>query len=341
MENERLPKSKRIDMKILIKKIKIKFWNYIVRNTKDNTLYPLLYKSYWYYLFSKNGESSGDKSNSVNYYTVIPNPGAGIGHQMANWISGYWFSEQFNLKHIHTPFSNVEWDVFLGLGENEMRLSDVIEAGYKKVRLPLFDEKNRSQVQLQKKIIDSYRGSKIVFIGALDQFYEDQYGVLKHLQDKFYNAKIRKTEKLFFNDDEYNVAVHVRRGDIVVGNNKDNENHIMRWLTNDYFVNVLKNALQKIETKKKIKVYLFSQGKEEDYKEFKIFDNVEYCLEIGAKESFLHMVYADLLITSKSSFSYKPALLNKGLKIVPIDFWHGYPSSEDWIKVDNNGEFIY
>ena len=58
---------------------------------------------------------------------------------------------------------------------------------------------------------------------------------------------------------------------------------------------------------------------------------------MSAQDSFLHMVYADLLITSKSSFSYKPALLSNGIKVCPKYFWHGYPDTEDWILCDNNG----
>lgn len=55
---------------------------------------------------------------------------------------------------------------------------------------------------------------------------------------------------------------------------------------------------------------------------------------MNSQDSFLHMVYADCLITSKSSFSYKPALLNKGIKVCPKDFWHGYPNTKDWLLID-------
>ena len=58
---------------------------------------------------------------------------------------------------------------------------------------------------------------------------------------------------------------------------------------------------------------------------------------MDAIDSFMHMVYADLLITSKRPFSYKPALLNRGVKVCPENFWHGYPDSEYWIMVDNDG----
>jgi hypothetical protein len=60
---------------------------------------------------------------------------------------------------------------------------------------------------------------------------------------------------------------------------------------------------------------------------------------MGAKDSFQHMVYADLLITSKSSFSYKPALLSDGVKVCPQNFWHGYPGQPDWVLVDDAGSF--
>ena len=62
-------------------------------------------------------------------------------------------------------------------------------------------------------------------------------------------------------------------------------------------------------------------------------------MNMNTQESFLHMVYADLLITSKSAFSYKPALGNQGIKVCPRNFWHGYPDSSDWILVENDGTF--
>lgn len=51
------------------------------------------------------------------------------------------------------------------------------------------------------------------------------------------------------------------------------------------------------------------------------------------------MIYADLLITSKKSFSYKLALLPNGIKVVPEDFWHGYPNTDDFIKTNEKGDF--
>ena len=44
------------------------------------------------------------------------------------------------------------------------------------------------------------------------------------------------------------------------------------------------------------------------------------CSDMDEYMSFAHLIYADLLITSKSSFSYKPALMNTGIKVCPGNF---------------------
>jgi len=108
-------------------------------------------------------------------------------------------------------------------------------------------------------------------------------------------------------------------------------------LSNDYFERVLTQVVEHLDAPKPVHIWVFSQGKKDDYPEFAHFPNLHWCRDMGAKESFLHMVRADLLITSKSSFSYKPALLCRGIKICPRNFWHGYPPTPDWVMVENDG----
>ena len=86
------------------------------------------------------------------------------------------------------------------------------------------------------------------------------------------------------------------------------------------------------------RVHLFSQEGREAFQTLEALHPIEFCLEMGAHDSFRHMAMADFLITSKSSFSYKPALLSKGIKICPQDFWHTYPDTQDWILAENSGE---
>jgi hypothetical protein len=320
---------------ILVQKIRSKLWCKFVSKSRNKNYYPGIYKSYWHYKFKKS--DCIEKFN--NYYSAIPNHGAGIGHQMANWIAGYWFAKQFGLQYAHSPFSTPTWDSFLGFGENEITIDELIKSGYKKVKLPLFDEFNHSELELQKKIIASYSNLKVVFIAEQDQGYKNQFGVMETLKQKFFNAPFRVNDRLLFDRKFMNIAIHVRRGDIAIGKD-DNPNFSLRWQKNEYFINVLRNVFETIKSEKQIAVYLFSQGNVENFAEFNQFENLHYCLDMNAMCSFLHMCYADVLITSKSSFSYKPALLNKGIKICPKDFWHGYPEAGDWVLADYTGELL-
>lgn len=317
-------------------KIKAKLWFKLVHCLRDNYLYPFIYLSYWHCLIHRN--KSIEKVNNTCYYAARPNPGAGIGHQMANWIAGLWYARQFGLHFAYLPFSTKEWDEFLGFGQGEISVDELKRKGYKTKKLPLFDENNAKEVEINKKIIQSYAGKKVVFVAEQDQGYKAQYGVMEDLKRKFYSAPARKNDHLIYSKDNFNIAIHVRRGDIMADPN--NPNLVMRYLSNDYFEKVLKQVVDNIQTQKAVHIYFFSQGKPEDYPEFAAYQNLHWCLDMNAQDSFLHFVYADLLITSKSSFSYKPALLNNGIKVCPKNFWHGYPDNKNWILCENDGMLI-
>ena len=317
-------------------KIRNRLWSMIVMKLRKSNAYKFIYKSYIWSLFIK----PKTNLNSNMFFTARPNPGAGIGHQMANWIAGYWWAKQFGLQYAHSPFSTMEWERFLDFGRDEITVADLKKQGYKTVLIPLFDEKNDIEIELTRRIISSYANKKVIFVCEQDQSYRNQFGVMQEIQEKFHNAEIRKTEQLIYKSANYNIAIHVRRGDIVAGQTNKNPNLLMRWQNNDYFTTVLANALRLFETEMQVHIYLFSQGNENDFADFKTFENLHFCLDMNPQDSFLHMVYADMLITSKSSFSYKPALLNKGIKVCPASFWHGYPDGQDWVLADEDGNII-
>ncbi|MEJ7560448.1 MAG: hypothetical protein WKF66_19220 [Pedobacter sp.] len=327
-----------MDVFKLALKIRARAWNEIVKLTSNIAFYPALYRSYWHMRINNSEKHIVD--NHTNFYTGIPNPGAGIGHQLSNWISGYWWAMQFNLKYAHTTFSTEKWETFFGFGENETLASDLISHnGYRRVLLPLFDENKQAAINLNKKIISSYAGQKVVFVAEQDQSYQSLCGVIEDLRLKFFSAAARKCETLIFSESHFNIAIQIRRGDITIGQTNQDPNLQMRWQDNLYFKKLLTEVIENIKPGKPLAIYLFSQGTPSDFIEFIDLENINFCLDMDAQQSFLHMVFADLLITSKSSFSYKPALLNKGIKVCPRNFWHNYPNSNDWVLVDDDGNF--
>lgn len=323
----------------LYRKMNYIFWHKLHPGKWSLWLFP----AYWRYrlMSNKQEHTEIEQGFSSVYLTQEPNKGAGIGHQMGNWNAGYWFAKRFGVQYAYSSFSNPSWENFLGFGEGEITAKELLKQGYKKRRLPYFDEKSEKDIALIQGIIDAYYGQRVVFFLELDQFYEAQYGAMEHIKKKFHQAQARKQEKLIYQKDCLNIAVHIRRGDIVIGQTTQAPGLTKRWLTTEYSVNILKALISVIPKDRLYQIYLFSQGTEEDFPELRGIENLVYCLDMPARESFLHMIKADILITSKSSFSYKPALLSEGVKICPKHFWHGYPQDEKWILIDEEQENMY
>lgn len=300
---------------------------FIFRRFNKNDRLRILYSTY------RRGKKYGkphEISSSIAdlYITQIINEGAGIGHQISNYNAGLHYSQLFGLKHAYIPFKNKDWDRFLGFGQGEKTVEELKKQGYKVKRLPYFSEDE--DYELIRSIIESYNGKKIILRTELDQFYQKQYETIPHLKKKFEAAEARKEDKLIYDSNETNIAIHIRRGDINIGQETGDVALTKRWLDMEYYVKVMNYITEKISYDKPLHIYIFSQDKD-DYSVFEKYGKVTTCIDMSAKDSFLHMVRADILVISKSSFSYKPALLADGIRICPEGFWHDYPDNDKWI----------
>lgn len=270
------------------------------------------------------------------YMTKIVNPSAGIGDQLASWITGCYYAELFEVKYAYSSLYPQKWNDFLGFQVGAITTEELIRKyHYKKVWLPLFDAENNEEKNLIKKIIRSYHKEKVIFFLELKQIYGEQYGIIETIRPRFHAAH-QGNEGLIYNPELINIALHIRRGDIVQDGSLKKAQLKNRWLDNSYYFSVL-DIVMKLLDGKNVKIYIFTQGKDDEFQEFQRYGQVELCNNMSAMDSFLHMVKADILITSRSSFSYKPALLSYGIKICPNNFWHGYPELEEWIVADEKG----
>lgn len=285
------------------------------------------------------GEIPEIDQKSTVYITQVPNEGAGIGHQLANYIGGVHYAELFHVNFAYPGFKDAKWESFFGFDEGEKSIRELKKAGYKLLRLPYFDEEK--DADLIRKIIASYEGQKVILQTELDQFYQKQYEVIPYIKKKFESASARKKEVFPFDRTKTNIAVHLRRGDIVKGQSTGEVGLTKRWLSTEYFLNATKSSIkllcEKGVKKEDIVIHIFSQGKDSDYQAFEKLGVVEYHLDENPIDSFLKMVRSDLLIISKSSFSYKPALLADGIRVCPREFWHGYPEDEKWMITKEDG----
>ncbi|WP_010136856.1 polysaccharide pyruvyl transferase family protein [Ochrovirga pacifica] len=197
-------------MSPLLDTIKRKLWIACVGRLRNTQLDHWLYKSYWHYKFSvKNSKNEGQA-----YYTAIPNPDAGFGHQMANWIAGVWFSQQFKLKYAYSPFTNSNWNVFLGFDEGEIG-GDVFSVNVKSKKssdsiedriFPTVTSWIRGFVDAKFAIVDSFHGCvfAIIFNKPFIAFGNKERGLTRFTS----LLKLFKLEdRLILNSDDLTVEV--------------------------------------------------------------------------------------------------------------------------------------
>ncbi len=153
------------------------------------------------------------------------------------------------------------------------------------------------------------------------------------------------------------VAIHVRRGELFV---LDSE----RMLPNGYYINVALNVahvLDALGIDYRMELHTEVPNKEFIVQpnhhgishrisapaivgpelcrldEFSVLPNLVLCINETAIECLRKLATADILVMSRSSFSYVSAILNRNGIVLYHPFWHHAPSL--WITVGSDGQF--
>jgi len=144
------------------------------------------------------------------------------------------------------------------------------------------------------------------------------------------SATLAKIKQIFrankdtdhFKNGRFNIAIHVRRPN-------PQDNRIEGADTPDQlFLDVI-GTLRIVYHYRNPLFHIYSQGDAEKFTAFRT-DDIVLHLDEPLEDTFLGLVFADVLVTSASSFSYTAALLSDG-KVYYIPFWHKpFPG---WISV--------
>lgn len=118
----------------------------------------------------------------------------------------------------------------------------------------------------------------------------------------------------------FTITVHIRRGDV------NPKKSTIRYLYNKYYIDILNKILIHLEKYniKNIVINICSESKSfESFDEFeKITDyNVKIYLDTPLNKVYDLMIHSDILILSRSSFSFAPAFYNKRC-VIYYPFWH-------------------
>jgi len=114
---------------------------------------------------------------------------------------------------------------------------------------------------------------------------------------------------------ETKVVVHIRRGDITPCSKRSD----FRCLPNSHYVQVL----EKYVNDSKAKITIFSEKRSfQPWSHFENKSNIDLQLDTNVENVWRGMQTADILILSKSSFSFVPAILNLDGNVIYTPFWH-------------------
>jgi hypothetical protein len=138
--------------------------------------------------------------------------------------------------------------------------------------------------------------------------------------DKFYSGKSSR-----FDSSYTNVAIHIRRpDDFDIRNNLFDS---FRRCDNSHYINIL-NSIRHSEHKKPLRFHIYSCDTLENLKDL-ASDDVVFHIDEKVLDTFNDLVFADILVLSKSSFSYIAALLSRAEIKYYTQFWH--PPLDGWI----------
>lgn len=314
----------------------------------------------------------------MRYITVKPcGKTAGIGHQFTNFLVAYILSKKYNLKFVYQPFVGEKdgtfdrkgasfhqitvpvklWNSFLNLDEGELTLKDLPER-YSEIQLPLL-AKGKTTWDHPKfisamKISPEFDSLDVLFKVndySDGQFIDTDWDFYRNndLKQKYNNSKQVKDFKCYFNKDEINVAIHLRRGDVT------KEQPYRRWMDLQHYLKIMEN-INTIKFNKPLKYHIYTFGiPKEDFEQIIKFKN-EYSLNIELHDdedvfsTFYHFTKADMFVSGQSAFSVLANYLTDAVKLTTpwkesldgktITYWDDFPENiKDIIGINPDGSF--
>lgn len=242
----------------------------------------------------------------------------GFGAQYQKIIGVIALSEKYSCEYVHSTITQIEHipsDAFSNVN-NYFNMDGL----YKKVENVTFDKTFRVRDhEIEGAIINCKQhaietNEKILLIinnplGILDANLSLYNKVLPDLR------KIKQNlELVYFKPFVVNIAVHIRRGDV------NQTIYPYRYTPTHYFKQIIDNLLTEYQN---VNICIFTEITEENKDEFLVFTdpNIQIISGGDALVTFEHLVKADVLVMSKSSFSYVAGLYNEN-KVLYTPFWH-------------------
>jgi hypothetical protein len=246
------------------------------------------------------------------YYTLYPRTD-GFCAQFQSIIHLIYYSAINNGEYIHTPI-------------------DSMEHNYSNDNKYIYNIENIMNIKIFKQINAVNKNDITVVLSGIPRniFEVDVNKSMMHPSILSYKKAFLENinnnyTTLKYNNNMFNIAIHIRRGDVSYSYNS------CRYTSNEYYLNII-NKLRKEYCDKHICFHIYSEGNESEFYCFKNIDTILHINEDVIK-TFIGLIDSDVLVQSISSFSYVAGLLSYGI-VYHIPFWH--PPLSNWIICNTN-----
>lgn len=283
----------------------------------------------------------------------------GAGSQLHRLYGVYALSKRFNVSYYHSPLKEIGYQGVIALEKNENSV-ELLERYNRIFSIPsnIALPNSFETVSLEfgdgvvlSELVEQARAEKkrffLIAIAFTTPFSDRNPAVFECV--KQLSPFQKKSSSLF------RIAIHVRWGDLPIG-------HAERLLPNDYYIKAATKAIEVLEKSKipficelhtelPTKPFLVTadhhgmKNRIDRYRseeaviltpeqygisDFEQISHLKKCINEDPIETLEALSTADLLIMSKSSFSYLAALFNQEGKILYAPFWH--PPMADWVQ---------
>lgn len=274
--------------------------------------------------------------NNINKYITNKILNHGLGSRVLKLINiigyvSYLNKQGHNYEFVYTPFS------YEGFGED-----------FYHNQLHMYYHKSISNhrleyIELCKRWDDTlkYNGNIIYNLENFNNLthlihpkFDDSFGSsiteeeeFKHFNEtRLIRHKIKKDFNLFppQKKDYIDIAIHIRRGDV-------GSHYPDRWIDDNYYLSVIDKLKEKYKNTN-FKITIYTQRKNFNHNLYDEYQ-ISYDDETLDNEIWKKLIFSDVLVLGRSSYSYSAGILCDGLVIYPKDkFFH--PKLNDWKLIE-------
>ena len=281
-----------------------------------------------------------------------PGHNDGFGAQYQRIIGIYCICKAYNIKYLHCPFSDIEYQGLQSLASNANSIAFVHECN-QRVNIETIAESDSNLPQFE---CDADRIDIINIMALKQKCIQENINIILNLRLPYpvtdRNPDIYKFAKNLYvtklpKNPTFTIGIHVRRGELYVV-----DSH--RMLPNSFYIQTAQRIIRICnECKVNYMIELYTEMPETDISvtnetvgvngrianpitilqnagnvhEFDVLPNLNKYINENVLDTFDRMINSDILIGSRSSLSACASYLKQGLTVYH-KFWHNMISSD-------------